>query len=75
VPVGFGGPAAGGGVSGEGFGVDALSGQHSQVAGVGAEVRAVLADVGVLAGALGLGAQAVPPASRALIAGACFQSR
>ena len=31
------------------------------MAGVGADVRAVLADVGVLAGALGLGAQAVAP--------------
>src|SRR5439155_20693770 len=53
-------PAAGGGVGGECFGVDALQLQHGQEAGPGAEVRAVLADVGIGAGALGGGAQAVP---------------
>src|SRR5215471_15625571 len=52
-------PAAGGGVGGERFGVGALQLQHRQEAGLGAEVRAVLADVGVGARALGGGAQAV----------------
>src|SRR5438094_8973818 len=53
-------PAAGGGVGGERFGVGPLQLQHGQEAGLGAEVRAVLADVGVGARALGGGAQAVP---------------
>src|SRR6266705_4255318 len=59
VAGGFGAPAAGGGVGGEGFGVGALQLQYRQEAGLGAEVRAVLADVGVGARALGGGAQAV----------------
>src|SRR5947199_4661513 len=53
-------PAAGGSVGGERFGVGALQLQYGQEAGLGAEVRAVLADVGIGAGALGGGAQAVP---------------
>src|SRR6266571_1053892 len=57
---GFLAPAAGGGVGGEGLGVGALQLQHGQEAGFVAEVRAVLADVGVGARALGGGAQAVP---------------
>src|SRR5690242_9578309 len=52
-------PAAGGGGGGEGVGVGALQLQQGQEAGLGAEVRAVLADVGISAGALGGGAQAV----------------
>ena len=59
VTVGFSAPAAGGGVGGEGLGVDALGGEDDEVAGVGAEVGAVFADVGVGAGALGGCAQAV----------------
>src|SRR5215470_2870327 len=59
VAGGFLAPAAGGGVGGEGFGVGALQLQHGQEAGLGAEVRAVLADVGISARALGGGAQAV----------------
>src|SRR5947207_12708193 len=59
VAVGLAAPAAGGGVGGEGFGVGALQLKHRQEAGLGAEVRAVLADVGVSARALGGGAQAV----------------
>ena len=51
-------PAAGLRVGGERLGVGALQLQHGQEAGLGAEVRAVLADVGVCAGALGGGAQA-----------------
>src|SRR6266566_8749628 len=57
VAGGFLAPAAGGGVGGEGLGVGALQLQHGQEAGLGAEVRAVLADVGVGARALGGGAQ------------------
>src|SRR6266566_6377626 len=60
VAGGFGAPAAGGGVGGEGFGVGALQLQYRQEAGLGAEVRAVLADVGVGARSLGGGTQAVP---------------
>ena len=37
-------------------GVGALGAEHGEEAGVGAEVRAVLADVGVGAGSLGRGA-------------------
>src|SRR5215831_12954875 len=59
VPGGLVAPAAGLRVGGEGFGVDPLQLQHWQEAGLGAEVRAVLADVGVSAGALRGGAQAV----------------
>src|SRR6266581_3816191 len=59
VPGGFLAPAAGLRVGGERFGVGALQLQHRQEAGPGAEARAVLADVGVSAGALGGGAQAV----------------
>src|SRR5438477_9542536 len=51
VPGGFGAPAAGLRVGGERFGVGALQLQHRQEAGLGAEARAVLADVGVSAGA------------------------
>src|SRR5260370_12577413 len=40
-------PAAAGGVGGQGLGVGALQLQHGQEAGFVAEVRAVLADVGV----------------------------
>jgi hypothetical protein len=47
------------GVGGERFGVGALGGEDRQEALLGAEVGAVLADVGVRAGALGGGAQAV----------------
>ena len=42
-----------------GPGVDALGSEDGQVAGVGAEAGTVLADVGIRAGALCLGAQAV----------------
>src|SRR5215471_1451854 len=59
VPGGLVAPAAGLRVGGEGFGIDPLQLQHGQEAGLGAEVRAVLADVGVSARALGGGAQAV----------------
>src|SRR5438128_8048 len=59
VAGGFLAPAAGGGVGGERFGVGPLQLQHRQEAGPGAEVRAVLADAGISAGALGGGAQAV----------------
>ena len=59
VAGGFLAPAAGLGVGGERFGVGALQLQDGQEAGLGAEVRAVLADVGVGAGALRGGAQAV----------------
>ena len=57
--VGFVDPAACFCVCGEGFGVDALRGEHRDARGVGAEAGAVFADVGVRAGALGRGAQAV----------------
>jgi hypothetical protein len=46
VPVGL----VGFGVVGQGVGVEALRGQDGQVAGAGAEVGAVFADVGVWAG-------------------------
>jgi hypothetical protein len=59
VTVGFSAPAAGGGVGGEGLGVDALGGEDDEVAGVGSEVGAVFADVGVGASPLGGGAQAI----------------
>src|SRR6266487_5268699 len=59
VPGGLVAPAAGGGVCGERFSVGALQLQYRQEACLGAEVRAVLADVGVSAGTLGGGAQAV----------------
>src|SRR5437867_10717284 len=59
VAGGLGAPAAGGGVGGEGFGIGSLQLQDGQEAGVVAEVRAVLADVGVGARSLGGGAQAV----------------
>src|SRR6266702_4697652 len=59
VAGGFLAPAPGLSVGGERLGVGALQLQHRQEAGPGAEVRAVLADVGVGAGALGGGAQAV----------------
>src|SRR6266436_9878325 len=60
VAGGFVAPAGRGGVGGEGFGVGALQWHDGQEAGVVAEVRAVLADIGVGARALGGGAQAVP---------------
>ena len=59
MPVRFGAPAASVGAGGQGPGVDALGGEDGQVAGVGAEAGTVLADVGIRAGALCLGAQAV----------------
>jgi hypothetical protein len=74
VTVGFGDPASGFSVGGERFGVEALRGQHRQVAGVGAEAGAVLADVGVGAGALGLGTNAEPAREPGLDRGVCFQS-
>jgi transposase len=52
VSLGLADPAAFG-VLGMGFGVDALGGEHRQGAGVGVEAGAMLADVGVGAGALG----------------------
>jgi hypothetical protein len=57
VPVRFGAPAASVGVDGQGPGVDALGGEDGQVAGAGAEAGTMLADVGIRAGALCLGAQ------------------
>ena len=54
MPGGFVGPAAALGVRGERGGVGALRAEHGEEAGVGAEVRAVLADVGIGAGSLGL---------------------
>ena len=60
VPVGFVDPASLFGVVGEGGGVDALRGQDCDRGGVGDEVGAVFADVGVGAGALGWCSQAVP---------------
>ena len=48
------------GVAGQLLGVGFLGGEDGEVAGVGAEARAVLADVGVGAGALGGCAQAEP---------------
>lgn len=59
VPVRFGAPATSVGAGGQGPGVDALGGEDGQVAGVGAEAGTMLADVGIRAGALCLGAQAV----------------
>src|SRR6516165_11162776 len=59
VPGGFVAPAASLSVGGEGLSVGPLQLQYWQEAGLGAEVRAVLADVGVGAGALRGGAQAV----------------
>src|SRR6185312_8876240 len=56
VAFGFTGPAAGLGVTGQGFGVGTLSGQDRQVAGISAEVRAVFTNIGVGARALDLGA-------------------
>src|SRR5512140_102963 len=53
VPGGLVAPAASLCVGGEGFGVGALQLQHGQEGGLGAAVGAVLADVGVGAGALG----------------------
>jgi hypothetical protein len=72
VAVGFADPAAGLGVAGEGFGVGALCCQHGEVADVGAEVRAVFADVGVGAGSLGLGADAEPAGEAGLDCGGVF---
>jgi hypothetical protein len=60
VPVGFGDPAAFFGVAGQLLGAGFLGCQDREVSGVGAEARAVLADVGVGAGPLGGGAQAEP---------------
>ena len=57
--VGFVDPAAGLGVGGQRRSIDALRGKHWQVAGVGAEAGAVLADVRIRAGALGGSAQSV----------------
>lgn len=62
----FAAPAAGLGVAGERLSVGALRDEHGQVAGVGAEVRAVPTDVGVGARALGLGADAEPTGQRDL---------
>ena len=59
VASGFVAPAAGLGVLGQRLGVDALGGEDGKKRGLGAEVRAVLADVRVGADALGGGAQAV----------------
>jgi hypothetical protein len=47
------------GVGEQCFGVETLGGEHGDGSGVGAEAGAVLADVGVGAGALSRGAQAV----------------
>jgi len=47
------------GAGGQGPGLDALGGETGQVAGVGAEAWTMLADVGIRARALCLGAQAV----------------
>ena len=58
VPVGFADPAAGFGVLSELRSVGFLGGEYGQVARVGAEVGAVLADVGIGAGAPGGSAQA-----------------
>ncbi len=58
--VGFGDPAALLGVAGEGFSVDALGGEDRQGAGFGTIAGAMLADVGVAAGALGGCAEAEP---------------
>ena len=53
---GFTGPAAGLGVTSQGFGVGTLSRQDRQVTGIGAEVGTVFTNIGVGAGALDLGA-------------------
>ena len=60
ISAGFVCPAAGFGVGEQGLGVGALGAQDGEEAGVGTEVRAVLADVGVAAGSLGGGAQSEP---------------
>src|SRR5271170_7568640 len=60
VPAGFADPAAFFGVAGQLLGVGFLGCEDGEVAGVGAEARAVLADVGVGAGALGGCPQAEP---------------
>ena len=52
VAVGFVDPSPLFGVDDESFGVDSLGGEHAEVGGLGAEVRAVLTDVRVDAGAL-----------------------
>ncbi len=52
MPVGFVDPSSSFGVSGECLGVNTLGGEDPEVRGVGAEVRAVLANVRVGAGAL-----------------------
>lgn len=64
--VGSSAPAAGGGVGSEGLGVDALGGEHCDVAGVGAEAAAVFAYVCVAADSLGRGAQAAAACEAAL---------
>ena len=74
VPCGFVGPPPLRCVLGELLGVGSLGGEDGEHAGLGAEVGAVLADVGVGADALGGGPQAVPPASRDLIRGSSRQS-
>ena len=66
---GFLAPAAGVGVGGERGGVGALGGQDGQEGRFGAEVGAVLADVGVGAGSWAGVRRQYPPASRALIVG------
>ena len=65
------GPAAVFGVGGQDGGVGALRGQDRPGGGVGVEARAVFADVGVGAGALCGGADAVPAGEAGLDAG-CF---
>ena len=74
MPVSFGAPAAGGGVGGERLGVDALGGEHAEVAGIGAETGAVFADVGVGAGALSWSAQTVATGEAGLDGGSSRQS-
>ena len=59
VTIGFIDPAARLGVGGQCFGVDPLSREHRDAGGVGAEVGAVLADVGVGTRTLGGSTQAV----------------
>src|SRR6266851_8501606 len=60
VAAGLAAPAAGGSDGGERFGVGVLQLQHGEEASLGAEVRAMFADVGIGARSLGGGAQAVP---------------
>jgi len=62
VAVGFVDPAAGLGVGGERFGVDALRGEHGDRPSVGAEAGSVFADVCVGTGTLGGGSEAVAAA-------------